>query len=108
MRKVPFQFVERPIPAPLVAEARFLVVQPRMRKGQQGAFRNRAKFDLDERLAGVRAAVDPSPAHREPFGFFDREIFAAAFMLGAVELECEIHIELSSSPTKKDNVDIVV
>src|ERR1700683_815428 len=85
VRKMSLQFVERPAPALLVAAARLLVMQPRMGESQQGTFRNRAKFDLDERLAGVRATVYPSPTHRESFGPFDREIFAAAFMLAAVE-----------------------
>src|SRR6516165_6798909 len=79
-----FQLVERTVPAGLVAAAGLLVVQARMGEGELGAFGDGAKIDLDERLAGILAAR-PAPAHRQPIGSDDLQIFAAALMLSAVE-----------------------
>jgi hypothetical protein len=52
-----FQLVERPVPAGLVAAAALLVVQARMGKGELGACGDGAKIDLDERFAGIFAAL---------------------------------------------------
>jgi hypothetical protein len=54
-------------------------------KGQLGAFGDGAKPDLDERLAGILHPTGPAPAHRQALGSHDLEIFAAAFVLAAVE-----------------------
>src|SRR3984893_5105890 len=78
------QLVERTVPAFLVAPAGVLVVQPRMREGQLGAFGDNAKIDLDQRFAGILTAF-PAPAHGQPFWSHNLEIFAAALMLAAVE-----------------------
>src|SRR5260370_39673637 len=81
---MPFELVECPVPAPLVAAPGLLVAQTRMGEGELGAFGNGAKIDLDARLAGILAA-DPTPAHRQPLRSYDLEIFAAALVLAAVE-----------------------
>src|SRR5260221_3754023 len=79
-----FQLVERPVPAFLVAAGGLLVVRAGRGEGELGAFGNGAKIDLDERLAGIVAA-QPAPAHRQPLRPCDLAIFAAAFVLAAVE-----------------------
>src|SRR6516162_6828788 len=79
-----FQLVERAVPAGLVAAAGLLVVQARMGESELCPVGDSAEIDLDERLAGILAAR-PAPAHRQPVGPHDLEIFAAAFMLAAVE-----------------------
>src|SRR6266478_6340941 len=56
-----------------------------MGEGEFGAFGNRAKLDLDERLAGILLPASPAPAHRQPLGPHDLEVFAAALVLAAVE-----------------------
>src|SRR5271169_376466 len=56
-----------------------------MGEGQLGAFGDGAKPDLDERLAGILLPTGPAPAHRQPLGSYDLEIFAAALVLTAVE-----------------------
>jgi hypothetical protein len=78
------QFVERSVPALFVASARGLVAQTRMSEGQFGALGRRAQIDLDQRFAGILAAL-PSPAHCQAFGSYDLEIFAAALVLAAIE-----------------------
>src|SRR5271157_4267938 len=80
-----FQLVQRPVPAFLVASAGFLIIQTRMGEGQLGTFGDGAKLDLDERLARILFPAGPTPAHRQPLGSYDLEIFAAALVLAAVE-----------------------
>src|SRR5215203_4912564 len=80
-----FQLVERPVPALLVAAASVLVVQARMGEREFGALGNGAKPDLDKRLAGILDTACPAPAHAQPFGLHDLDIFAAARMLAAIE-----------------------
>ena len=79
------QLVERAVPPGLVAAPGLLVVQPRMGEDKLGTFGDGAKIDFDERLAGILLAAGPAPAHRQPLGSNDLEIFAAAFMLAAIE-----------------------
>src|SRR3984893_2258930 len=79
------QLVERAVPAFLVAAAGLFVKEPRMGEGELGASGNGAKIDLDERLAGILLPTRPAPAHRQPLGSRDLEIFAAALMLAAAE-----------------------
>src|SRR5260370_5889453 len=55
-----------------------------MSERQFGAFGSGAKVDLDQRFAGILAAL-PSPAHCQAFRSYDLEIFAAALVLAAVE-----------------------
>src|SRR4030081_85455 len=78
------QLIECAVPAFLVASARVLAVQARMRESELGAFGDDAKIDLDERFAGIFTAFPP-PAHCQSFRSYDLEIFAAALMLAAVE-----------------------
>src|SRR5271169_2931154 len=56
-----------------------------MGEGQLGTFGNGAKLDLDERFTGILFSAYPTPAHRQPLGSYDLEIFAAALVLTAVE-----------------------
>src|SRR5260370_39697618 len=55
-----------------------------MSERQFGAFGSGAKVDLDQRFAGILAAL-PSPAHCQALRSYDLEIFAAALVLAAVE-----------------------
>src|SRR6267378_6645923 len=55
-----------------------------MSEGEFRAFGGCAKIDLDQRFAGILAAL-PSPAHGQAFRSHDLEIFAAALVLGTVE-----------------------
>src|SRR5882757_7414904 len=50
-----------------------------------GALGNGLERDLDARLVGVFLAAFPAPTHHHPFGPHDIEVFAAAFVLRAVE-----------------------
>src|SRR5215208_7257897 len=80
-----FQLVERSVPALLVTAASLLVAQARMRECEFGPLSDGAKLDLDKRLAGIFDAVGPAPAHAQPFGLHDLEIFAATLVLASVE-----------------------
>src|SRR5271169_4507532 len=55
-----------------------------MGEGELGALGDYAKVDLDKRLAGILIAR-PAPAHRQPLRPDNLAIFAAAFMLAAIE-----------------------
>src|SRR5258708_36321735 len=92
-----FQLVERSVPAFLVAAAALLVVQARMSECEFGPLGNGAKPDLDKRLAGIFDAARPAPAHAQPLGLHDFEIFAAALMLAAVE-HAEADPEAAADP----------
>src|ERR1700691_68541 len=68
-----------------MAPARLLILQKRMRERDLGALGNGLERDLDARLVRVFFAALPTPAHYDPFGSYDIEKFAAAFVLAAVE-----------------------
>src|SRR4051794_8031599 len=80
-----FQLVEGPGPALFVAAAGRLVLQARMGERQFSAISGRTKIDLDAGFAGVVAAFDPAPGHRQPLRSYDLQILAGAFMVAAVE-----------------------
>src|SRR4051812_5320538 len=84
-KKTAFQLVERAVPALLVAVAAVLVVQARMGECELGPLGHGAKPDLDQRLAGILDAAGPAPAHAQPLGLHDFEIFAAGLMLASIE-----------------------
>src|SRR5579859_2655105 len=88
--KLRFQLLESARPSFFMGPAGLLVMQTRMSKRHLGASGNLLERDLDARLFRVLLAAFPAPTHHHPFGPYDIEVFAAAFMLGAVE-QAEAH-----------------
>src|ERR1022692_5154188 len=80
-----FQLVERTGPSLPMGTAGLFVMQERVSECYLRSFGNDLQHNLHARLIRILNAAFPAPAHHQPLRAYHLEIFAAAFVLRAVE-----------------------